>query len=68
MGTVRRGLRPRPWAWGGLHSSAPWLVTPAAEKPPRSPGVWTQGARVTLRSNLYTGKPEPKELGPQARG
>ena len=53
---------------GGLHSSAPWLVTPAAEKPPRNLGVWTQGARITLRSNLYTGKPEPKELGPQACG
>ena len=23
MGTVRRGLGPRPWAWGGLHDLGP---------------------------------------------
>lgn len=63
MGTVRRGLRPRPWAWGGLHSSAPWLVTPAAEKPPRSPGVWTQGARVTLRGNRNPKSWAPRHVG-----
>lgn len=58
-GTVSVGL-------GGLHGSAPWLATPAAERPPRNPGLRTQGACVTLRSNLYTrGNRDPKRQAPR---